>query len=577
MTSCLLRRKDLEYMTEQMRKLMQQCLTDTPARRAKLFGLASLRAIDDFQVVVRVMSKGTSIRSVTQALRLLYTDWASIFTDTTNRYLQTEIRDVLRRCLLEQLHEKEVYCLILSILNNQRQRLHELEQDQTYLDLRARFRDETWIETFLDFLEAQLWVDPSIGVTYAIPFMLGASLFHPHLIHDVANTCAFFAHKITAPQLEHWFDICRGFTLLGHEPQPQEKLSAIARVQTKMKSEASFIPSLFESYHQQLFAALHWRMGELYRDLNMPMEASEHYLQALPALYSKEQLPVYTARLYRVLADETPDSSLFTKIDFLHKAIEHQPDSEDTYRLLGDLYFDQQEYRVAMTYYQYAVELQPYDFEVWINLGVIHTLLKEYPRALDELNYAEKFDRGCAELYFARGNVYRELRAYAEALNDFSHVISLDPNHARAYTNRGNIYAMLNLPEQASQDYEQTIQIQPDDMQALWLREWMRFGKQRVTQTKDVVDRLLNIADAHPEHYLAAVCKGLAQGLTQKRIKEALPELERGCQEAPDQWDAYFWLAMVAAYCNYTAQAEAALCTAIELGLPTALLLPLYW
>jgi hypothetical protein len=114
-------------------------------------------------------------------------------------------------------------------------------------------------------------------------------------------------------------------------------------------------------------------------------------------------------------------------------------------------------------------------------------------------------------------------------------------------------------------------------MQALWLQEWIHFGKQQVTQMDTVAQRLLKIAAYNPDHYLAAVCTGVARGFTQKYIKQALPELEQGCRKAPDQWDAYFWLAMLAAYCNHFKQAEAALYGAVELGLPTALLLPLYW
>ena len=53
--------------------------------------------------------------------------------------------------------------------------------------------------------------------------------------------------------------------------------------------------------------------------------------------------------------------------------------------------------------------------------------------------------------------------------------------------------------------------------------------------------------------------------------------MEHACQQAPEQWDPPFWLAMVLAYRNLKEQADQALQRALDLGLPVALLLPLYW
>ncbi len=570
-------------MTQQIFHLIENLTKgysdEIPRNRAKLFGLAALRTIDDLKVVARVMSKGKSTSTATQTIQYLRRTYPFIFADSTCRHLQEEIRNFLRQRLLEHRYEKEISDLLLTIHKNQYDKFRKIDQAGTFLDLRAKICDESWGEAFLDRLEALFWINPSDGINNATPILLIASLYHPHLVHHIERLCTFFRNELSDVEREYWLDICQSFNLAETTSHPQEKLTAIDRLKKRLVGENQFLDAHFKTNHRQILAALSWQTGELYREINMLKEAASAYLEALPVLYPEEQVSVYTAKLYKKIADIDPDSISLLRIDFLHEAITYKADFDEAYYSLGDIYFERSEYRQAITYYQYAIELKPYDFEAWVNLGIIHTRLKEYQRALDEFNYAERLNPRCAHLYLARGNVYYQLQSYNDALSDFKQAIHIDPAYAEAYTNRGNVYAMLNQPELARRDYEQTLALQPNNMQALWLREWLDFGKQPVTvrETKSLAQRLLNIAEQDRQHYLATVCTGLAQGFTQKPTKLALPILERSCQEAPDQWDSFFWLAMVAAYCYRTEQAAAALHEAIQWGLPTAFLSPLYW
>ena len=421
-------------MNQKMRQLIDQCLADTSSRRAKLYGLALLRAINDPRKVSHALGIGKDKRGYTQAFRALYQSYDFVFTDETHQYFHADIRDFLRQRLLARRNEAEVSELITRIHRNQQQQLHNIEQAQTYQDLRARLRDDNWVGTFLDLLEAQFWANPSTGIAYAISFLLAASLYHPHLIYEVVDIGTFFVGEMESPQRDWWSGICQSFNLSASPLQPQEKIKAVNNIKDRIIREKLFIPPPFTTYSQQLIAALWWQEGELYRDFD-PHEACNHYIKALPFLYPEEQVATYTARLYWVLAEKVSDPQL--QVEFLTKVIEYQPNFEKAYYKLGDRYFDQEEYQLARTYYQYVVELHPHDVEAWINLGVIHTRLKEYQRALNELNYAERLDTTIAPLYFSRANAYRELKEYAEALKDFNQAIELDNTYANAYTNRG--------------------------------------------------------------------------------------------------------------------------------------------
>lgn len=562
-------------MIEQMQKLLDQCLVDTSTKRAKLYGLALLRTISKPRMVSQALGIGKDKRGYVQSFRAFYQDYAFIFTDETHQSMHEDVRDFLRQRLLAHRHEADVSELITRIYENQQRQLHNIEQSQTYPDLRTRLQDKDWVETFLNVLEAQFWADPSVGATYAISFILAASLYHPHLIDEVINMGAFFINEMESPQREWWSSICQSFSLLDSSLQPGERIKAVNDMKDRIARRKLLIPSPFTAYSQQLVAALWWQQGELYRSLDLLHEAFHYYVKALPSLFIEEQVAEATARLCWILAEKVSDSDHQSQIEFLTKAIKYCPSFQDAYFELGNRYLDWEEYQLARTYYQYVIELQPHDVEAWINLGVVHIRLEEYQRALDELNYAEYLDTTFAPLYFNRANVYRELKEYSKALKDFDQAIELDNTYVDAYTNRGNIYAILKQPERASQDYGQAIRLRPNDMQALWLQEWVHFGKQRVT--KVVAQRLHEIATVDPNCYLAAVCVGVAKGLTQSDIKQALPELERGCRVAPNEWDPYFWLAMLNAYLNRFQQAAVALRKSVDLGLPAALLLPLYW
>lgn len=567
-------------MTEQIEQFMQWFMSDNPGRRTKLYGLASLRSIDDQEMLAEVM--GLSISSLKRSLQQLYRDYPSIFTDASLEQLNPDIRVSLRKSLLEQRNAPEELKLLLTLCDQQRQRFQRLEQELFAADWRTHLSDELWGEQGLDLLEAQLWVDPGTGSALALAFVLLTSLYLPDRIPTIVAMRTFFEQEIEGPQRERWFEVCQGFQPLEQAFQPQEKLEALQKIKKRIKQEQYFIMPPFEQYQQPLLAALEWQTGELYSEINMLSDAANHYLAALPTLYAEELLPIYTARLYQMLADAIPDepspgTDFLLKKTFLLKVIAYQSDVADNYYDLGNVYFKLHDYQTAITYYQYAIELEPHFFQAWHNLGVTYTKLKKYQRALDELNYAEQFNTECADFYFSRGNVYRELHQYDKALQDFNHAIELNPAYADAYTNRGNIHAMFNRPEQALQDYEQTLHFKPDDILARYLREWICFGKQKVSRTTLVKQRLLEIAAVQPHHYLATVCTGIAYGFTLQATKQAVIALEQSCQEAPDDWDGYFWLTLAAAYYNRTDVAETALHHAIERDVPTALLYPLFW
>lgn len=103
-------------------------------------------------------------------------------------------------------------------------------------------------------------------------------------------------------------------------------------------------------------------------------------------------------------------------------------------------------------------------------------------------------------------------------------------------------------------------------------------GKQRIAI--ETAEDLEKIAVIDPETYLGYVCRGVALGL-RGRLKEGLEILEQATSLVTLwSWDHYFWKGMLCAYYypggKYHASEEA-IEKALDEGMPTILLTPLFW
>jgi tetratricopeptide (TPR) repeat protein len=441
-----------------------------------------------------------------------------------------------------------------------------------YPDLRSYVRDRQWTRHFLELLEAHFWQSPTEALAMALPVFFGSSLYQPELLSSIYELVVFFEEHLAYPQSLWWEQICAGFNLREPDLPPGQKAQSLQEIRKLLSRDRLFLSGPFSSYQQTFLAALSWQEGEVFRDIGLPT-ALPCYHEALRLLFDEKDLPEHRARLYWLLAQDTREPTL--KKELLLKCIADEPDYVQAYARLGELFYAEKDYRRALKYFYYALELDPRRIEVWVTIGVIHIYVKDFPRALAELNKAITLNPRHHLPYYNRADVYRLLENYQAALEDYTRALEIDPTCADAYINRGNMYAMLKQMEKARMDYEEARRLQPRDAEALWLSEWIAFGKERITTEKAL--RLYAIAEENPDHYLAPLCRGIFTGITQRDLKLASDSIEVACALETEQADPYFWLAMLLAYRNLQGQAHAALQRALDLGLPIALLQPLYW
>lgn len=93
-------------------------------------------------------------------------------------------------------------------------------------------------------------------------------------------------------------------------------------------------------------------------------------------------------------------------IEYLNEAIHLQPKFAAAYGARGNAYFDQKEYKLALSDYNEAIRMKP----------------------------------TVAIFFNNRGNVFKELHQYETAIADYNQAILLKPDNAESYHNRGNVY-----------------------------------------------------------------------------------------------------------------------------------------
>lgn len=134
------------------------------------------------------------------------------------------------------------------------------------------------------------------------------------------------------------------------------------------------------------------------------------------------------------------------------------PDEAAEYLKLGlQKLKKQQDYKSAITNFNYAIEIAKNYMEAYYHRGVAKAEMKDYKGAIEDYTKAIKLDPENSKALNNRGCAYLELAMYQEALKDFTQAVSLKVDYALAYNNRGNTYYEMQAYQQAIDDYSQAL------------------------------------------------------------------------------------------------------------------------
>jgi tetratricopeptide (TPR) repeat protein len=631
--------------------------------RTRLYGLALLRRADQPTAIAASLglTQEQARISYRSELSRLQRSYSFIFTEKELPALHQEVRYFLRLWLLEHRRDPEIVAVNKRLYAAHEEALKQLEEQMAYTSLRERLQDEDWVGMYLDLTEQQFWLDPAKGVNYSIPFMIAAAIYRKDINEDVVIIGKFFESQIRRPYNDWWnwgtesltrdsFRFLHTANILKSTSKEQikaetsgfiiilmllilllrsklvnkpktpttleiqnsdEMLIGLEKLEELVEKRGTGFPTPLPNYHDELAAALWWRLGEYYEDRDA-YKAYEWYEKALTRLYHVDELREAAAETCVNMAYTLDGQDRHTEcIRFLNRAIELKPDYAMAYTFRGTVYNSLEEYLLAIGDYNQAISLDSKDAEAYKSRGETYFNLEELQRSIEDYNRAldltpedpttyhsrgvaydhlRQYDRaiinydraiGLDPLYTVayndRGNAYACLKDYERAVHDYDRAIELDQSYADAYSNRGMAHLWLKNLSQSADDYSRSSEYNPADIDSAWMAEWVRMGRHRAgTET---AERLGQIAAMQPGDYIAYICRGVAFGL-HGNIKDGLGEVDKAIVLGQEECDAYFWKGMLLAYYRGQSHAEEAVTMiqqSLEAGLPPILLTPLYW
>ena len=126
---------------------------------------------------------------------------------------------------------------------------------------------------------------------------------------------------------------------------------------------------------------------------------------------------------------------------------------------IGEAYYEDGHYQLAIDEFTVAIELDPNVRGYYWYRGLSYVGLANFPKAIDDYTAAIALDPGNATLLALRGRAYSRYGQSEQALVDLDKAISLNPNHAMAYYHRGDAHTELGQDQKAKSDYDRACQI----------------------------------------------------------------------------------------------------------------------
>lgn len=157
-------------------------------------------------------------------------------------------------------------------------------------------------------------------------------------------------------------------------------------------------------------------------------------------------------------------------INCFTKSIELNPNNEEAYLQLGNLYYFSQD-STAIKYYKKVVNINPENRIAWYNLGLCYHSNSMFSESQDA--YHKIIEFGIKDKFYADANYnlalmfMDDLQDYKNALNNYLvELVRVNPNYYLAYFRMAICYQALGDVVNAEQYYKRALEINPNFKEA---------------------------------------------------------------------------------------------------------------
>ncbi|KAF0975746.1 hypothetical protein FDP41_005073 [Naegleria fowleri] len=116
-------------------------------------------------------------------------------------------------------------------------------------------------------------------------------------------------------------------------------------------------------------------------------------------------------------------------IHYLQRSIDADPNSGQTWYLLGRCFMAQKKYRYAYNAYQQAVFRDGKNPTFWCSIGVLYYQINQYRDALDAYTRAIRLNPYLSEVWYDLGTLYESCNQIPDALDAYQRAADLDQNN----------------------------------------------------------------------------------------------------------------------------------------------------
>ena len=219
--------------------------------------------------------------------------------------------------------------------------------------------------------------------------------------------------------------------------------------------------------------------------------------------------------------------------------------------LLGDWYFNERHYSLAILTYKRALELDSECAAIHHRLGLAYYKEGEFDAAKDSFQKAISLNPLSAHYHYSLGQLLQDYYdldgAWQEAIHEFTRAIELDPSYVEARYDRGSLYDKRGELEKACHDFQQVVARMPN-YAARYNLAVLYIKRQMWSEAQQVLEEILRIEpnDSDAYYHLADVHLKRSGDLSL-----AIDCLKSAVERDPDHLDARFALGLLYAKNRY--------------------------
>ena len=150
-------------------------------------------------------------------------------------------------------------------------------------------------------------------------------------------------------------------------------------------------------------------------------------------------------------------------IEIFKKAVELNPNDDDSWRWLGNSYNRNGQIEEAIKYYLKAAELNPDDSRNWYNLGYSYINNEQYQEAIEPLLKAIELNPDDSDSWYLLGVSYYKNGEYQKAIEPLLKATELNPDDSRNWDLLGRSYYMNEQCQEAINSLLKAVEINPED------------------------------------------------------------------------------------------------------------------